>query len=32
MTYNQLCDLKAMGYIEEKDEYSITEAGKIAVI
>jgi CRISPR-associated protein Csa3 len=32
MTYNHLRELKAMGYIEEKDGYSITDAGKIAVI
>jgi hypothetical protein len=27
-----LRELKAMGYIEEKNGYSITDAGKIAVI
>jgi len=32
MAYNHLRDLKAMGYITGEDGYSITDAGKIAVI
>ncbi len=32
MAYNHLRELKAMGYITGEDGYSITDAGKIAVI
>ena len=32
MAYNHLRELKAMGYITDEDGYSITDAGKIAVI
>jgi len=32
MAYNHLRELKAMGYIKSDDGYSITDAGKIAVI
>lgn len=32
MAYNHLRELKAMGYITEDDGYTITDAGKIAVI
>ena len=32
MAYNHLRELKAMGYIKGEDGYTITDAGKIAVI
>ncbi len=32
MAYNHLRELKAMGYIKDEDGYTITDAGKIAVI
>jgi len=32
MAYNHLRELKAMGYITGEDGYSITDAGKIAMI
>jgi CRISPR-associated protein Csa3 len=32
MAYNHLRELKAMGYITGDDGYTITDAGKIAVI
>jgi CRISPR-associated protein Csa3 len=32
MSYNHLRELKAMGYIKGEDGYTITDAGKIAVI